>query len=222
MGKSKNSDLIRVFLVSKKQKICLKNALNYVDIMPKERIKQFKRMQKQGDRLNCILSYLTLYYALKKFKGINNPPIFIYDKNKKPNLTLPNISFNISHTKNIVAVSISKNPVGIDAETKRPINLKIAKKICCHNEYKKFIRSCNKENFIFSTWTKKEAFCKRKSISIFNNFSKIDSTSLKNTKSFFYDNSAISISHNKSFRLKVFLIRNPVWYNLKYINRHKV
>lgn len=207
MERSKKSDLIAIFVISKKQKICLKDVLKYVKIMPKERVEQFNRLQKEEDRLNCILGYLALYYGLKKFKGINKPPIFIYDKNKKPHLVFTNITFNISHTKNIVVVAIAKNSVGVDAETKRPININIAKKICCHNEYQKFIRSAHKENFIFATWTKKEAYCKRKSISIFNNFSKIDSSSIKNTKTFFYDDSAISISYNKNFRLKIFSIR---------------
>ena len=208
MEKYNKDSRIDVVLVPITQKICLQNIQFFVGFMPKDRIEKFNRLQKKSDKINCLIGYFALFYSLKKFKKIQNPPKFIYDRNNKPKLIFPNIYFNITHTKNLVAVAISKNPVGIDAETIRKVNPKLIRKILCENEYLKFKKTSNKEKFIFKTWTKKEAYCKRKSISIFNNLLKIDSTTIKNTKTFFFNNSAISIASSKNFKYNISTLEN--------------
>lgn len=42
--------------------------------------------------------------------------------------------FNISHSKNTVAVAVSKKEIGIDIETIRPVWLKLAKRVCTNDE----------------------------------------------------------------------------------------
>lgn len=207
METRKSIPKIQLFLSLKYDNINLKKIENTIHIMPKERIIKYNKLQKNESRLNCFLGYYLLFYALKKNKIVKNPPSFRYSKNKKPSLNFTNkISFNISHTKNLVAVAISKESVGVDVETIENSKLKTIKKICCEEEYLKFLKSKNKENFFFKVWTKKEAFCKRKDISIFNNVLKINTLNLKNIKTFFFENTAISVSYNKSFKLKTFIV----------------
>lgn len=198
---------IQLFLTLKYNNINPKMIENTIKIMPKERVEKYNKLEKKEDKLNCLVSYYLLFYALKKNRITYQPPYFKYLKNKKPSLNFTNrIFFNISHTKNLVAVAISKETVGVDVETINNSKLKIINKIFCKEEYLKFLKSTNKEKFFFEIWTKKEAYCKRKGISIFNNVLKINTLNLKNIKTFFFENTAISVAHTKNFKLKTFYI----------------
>ncbi len=207
MGIKKFKPKIQLFLTLKYNNINLKIVETAIKIMPKERIIQYNNLQKNEDKLNCVLSYHLLFYALKKNKITTSPPSFRYSKNKKPSLDFTNkISFNISHTKNLVAIAISKGAIGVDIEKIENSKLKTINKICCKEEYLKFLKFYDKEKFFFEMWTKKEAYCKRKGISIFNNVLKINTLNLKNIKTFFFENTAISVSYNKNFKLKTFVV----------------
>ncbi len=207
MGIKKSIPKIQLFLLLKYNNINLKIKENIINIMPKERIIKYNKLQKKEDKLNCLLGYYLLFYSLKKNKIIKNPPSFRYSKNNKPSFNFTNkIFFNISHTRNLVAVAISKESVGVDVENIKNYKSKTINRIYCNEEYLKFLKSTNKEKFFFEVWTKKEAFCKQRGISIFNNVSKINTLNLKNVKTFFFENTAISVSYNKNFKLKTFIV----------------
>lgn len=69
--------------------------------------------------------------------------------------------FNISHTHNMIAVAISNNPVGVDVEQIREIDIGIAKRFFTEREQNYIEKSQDDlyERF-FEIWTKKEAYIK--------------------------------------------------------------
>lgn len=80
------------------------------------------------------------------------------DKNGKPYFkNHPQFHFNISHSKDIIAVAVSSAPVGVDAEKLRDANLKIAERRFTETE-KAFVKT--NEDF-FYVWTRKEAYLKK-------------------------------------------------------------
>ena len=171
------------------------NLNNYVNIMPKERIKKYNQYSSNKNKLNCLASYLLLWFSLKQNSLIKNAPYFTYSYNKKPYIAEnKNIFFNISHTQGCVICAISDNEIGVDVEKVRPINLKISKKICTPSEQKLLDKSSNKLHFLLKMWTKKESYVKMKSGNIFLNCSKINTISLSNIHCFNHKNFIISVS----------------------------
>lgn len=69
--------------------------------------------------------------------------------------------FNVSHTRNMIAVAISNNPVGVDVEKIGEIDLGIAKRFFTENELN-YIEESQDNTYerFFEIWTKKEAYIK--------------------------------------------------------------
>ncbi len=171
------------------------NLQNYVNSMPVERIKKYHQYSSNKSKLNCLASYLLLWFALKQNNIIKNPPSFTYGNNNKPYMAQnSNIFFNISHTSGCVICAISDSKIGVDVEKIRPINLNISRKICTPSEQKLFNQASNKSNFLLKIWTKKESYVKMMSGSIFSDYSKIDTTMLSNIYCFNHKNFIISLS----------------------------
>lgn len=174
------------------------NLNHYVNNMPSDRIKKYNQYSSTKNKLNCLASYLLLWFSLKQNDLIKKPPMFIYSTNKKPYLTENrNVFFNISHTSDCVICAISDNEIGVDVEKIKPINLNISKKIFTPSEKNLFEESSNKLNFILKTWTKKESYVKMNSGNIFTDCSKIDTTTLSNIQCFKHKNFIISVSSKK-------------------------
>lgn len=101
--------------------------------------------------------------ALLNFFGINiSFSDFLKGENGKPYIkNLPDFHFNISHSENAVAVSISDSEVGIDCEKLRNADLRIAKRRFTEKEYTYIIKDSSETDLrFFEIWTKKEAYLK--------------------------------------------------------------
>ena len=73
----------------------------------------------------------------------------------------PHIEFNVSHTRNAVAVALSDRPVGIDVERIKPIDLTVAKEIFNENELRWiYVNRQDSVRRFFEIWTQKEAVIK--------------------------------------------------------------
>lgn len=125
---------------------------------------EFNRMEKYikvSDQLNYLISHsiINLVFSkilncdidkLKHYKTISNKP---YIKNNQ------NIEFNISHSKNCIAVAFAKNKIGIDLEY-----------IDCSFEFSDMLENIfsieeskminNDVNLFFENWVSKEAYLK--------------------------------------------------------------
>ena len=102
-------------------------------------------------------------YALGKYLNINGNELVI-SKNQygKPYLVnYPNVYFSISHTKGAIACAVSDNPVGVDIERIRKMDLRVSRYFFSQHEKDYIFASSEKANQRFTeVWTKKEAYLK--------------------------------------------------------------
>ena len=95
--------------------------------------------------------------------GFNNKElIFTINEYGKPLIQgFSRFQFNISHTRNAIAVAISDTPVGIDIERISEANLNISKRFFTESEKVYICKSNVDQNGRFyEIWTQKEAFIK--------------------------------------------------------------
>lgn len=187
----------RLYMFTDFENLKLKDLKSHISCMPPERIEKFNNLSMPQDKLNCVVAYFLLFFALKEccLSAPMLPISFLYGKNQKPRIkTLPNLHFNISHTHKAVVCAISSNEIGVDIEKIRPINLKISSRICTKSEQKLIENSCNKEKMLLEIWTKKESYAKMLGSSVFENFLQIDTSSLPGTLCFERDGFIISLS----------------------------
>jgi 4'-phosphopantetheinyl transferase len=114
------------------------------------------------DKLRCIIGRMITRQAISKFMGIRPCNVKLrIDRRGKPYCENGNIYFNISHSKDCVAVVFHKEPAGIDVEH---INEKLEWKDIAESVFNK--RECaslietNEVEKFFMLWVYKEAIAK--------------------------------------------------------------
>ena len=90
------------------------NDLN-LDIISKRKLNKTKLILNESKKIQTLSAYLLLRYVFKKI-GIDINSYEITNLNGKPVIKELDYHFNITHSKNIVAVIISNESVGIDCE----------------------------------------------------------------------------------------------------------
>lgn len=90
----------------------------------------------------------------------NDHIIFTENQYGKPYLIgHPNFHFNISHTRNAIAVVVSNKPIGVDIERIGEADIEIAKRFFTDNEFNYITALSESQNESFyKIWTKKEAY----------------------------------------------------------------
>lgn len=110
----------------------------------------------------------------------------------------PDIHFNLSHTRNAVAVAILDKSVGVDVEKIRTADLDIAQRCFTSQEYS-YITETDIDYRFFEIWTKKEAYTKYigKGLSIpLNSFNVLEKNLSNMFKTYLCDNYIISICNS--------------------------
>lgn len=142
------------------------------------------RLKNSKNKAQSIAGDLLARTAVSEKCGIAGEKIhFGYNKNGKPFTVNCKAEFSISHSENIVVCAIGDNPIGIDVERVRPINLKIVKRICVCREAEyifghvptehDYMTLADKELLcrFFKIWTAKEAYFKSREMSVSECFS---------------------------------------------------
>lgn len=135
----------------------LKKGYNKVSNQRKAKINRFKF--EKDKKLSCGVELL----LIKSLQDIGiEDPIFKLDKNNKPYISnYPNIYFNLSHSKNMIACGISNSQIGVDIEYNDPnIDLNLAKHYFFNKEYNSIINSKNPADEFFKYWVLKESYMK--------------------------------------------------------------
>lgn len=84
-------------------------------------------------------------------------------------------SFNISHSGNKVLVAVSNDPVGIDVEQVKNVELKtLAEAVFSSKELDLFRTADNSVNMFYQLWTRKEALLKNIGIGLLNDLRSVD------------------------------------------------
>lgn len=145
----------------------------YYSLMSRERQEKVDSLNIYDDKKRTVVGEMLVKKEIANLLEINPESINIYpNKSGKPYAENCSLEFNISHSENIVVCAIDKNKIGIDIEKIRPINLKIAKRICNEDELNylfgftpkendfKYTEDVNILNRFFEIWTGKEAYGK--------------------------------------------------------------
>ncbi len=146
-----------------------------------------QRMQKTdslrifSDKINSVVVYLMLRYALKKEYDINEKPEFIFGKNQKPYLKdYPQIFFNLSHCRNACTCIVSDKETAADISDFRTISHNTAKYFCSQKELTQACNSEDRNEFLVKLWTKKECLSKLDGSGLYLDYKKICSEDYSN------------------------------------------
>lgn len=149
----------------------LEKCFSYMCDSRKARVKELKNEHSKS----CTIAGEIIARKLLSDVAGKTPEYFIIsiDCNGKPQIkNHEGLFFNISHSKNKIAVVVSDEEIGIDIEVMRPYSLRLAKKICNkeellyifgHHPYEtEFTENTSKETLhrFFEVWTAKEAYFK--------------------------------------------------------------
>ena len=109
-------------------------------------------------------SHLLLNDVLENtwFKDTNQIEYY-YNENGKPYIKGSNIYFSLSHSNGIVALTISKEEIGLDIELIKDVKDNLARRIMNDEEYMIYqnLDKQNKKVYFFEVWTSKEAYIKK-------------------------------------------------------------
>lgn len=156
----------------------------------------------QQNKLNVYCEYVLLKNLLKSINIDLDKQTIIKTSSGKPIFDNLKIFFNISHNKDLVAVAISSNPIGIDIQAISPYNAKVAQKYFNTDEFTAIEKSKNKDIQFTKYWTKYESMLKlfgsRKEM--FNKNVKVN-TKFKNVKDLNNTKYSLCISTSKHISL---------------------
>jgi 4'-phosphopantetheinyl transferase len=146
--------------------------------MPNERREKAERFRNKIDRLNNVITWVMLKYAIKETFGITDFHIS-YDIYGKPYLTdYNNVYFNISHCVQGCIVVVSDGKVGVDIQEIRDFSHSVAEKVCSEAELECLDLSSDKKRLFTKMWVIKESYVKMTGEGITNGLKNIDTTKI--------------------------------------------
>ncbi len=108
-----------------------------------------------------VAAYILLCEGLRQEYGITGSPVFTYNSHGKPSLEgRSDIHFNFSHCKTAAICAVDNVEVGIDIETIRAYNRRLAQYTMNDDEFKRIESSPNPDIEFTRLWTMKEAVAK--------------------------------------------------------------
>lgn len=126
------------------------------------------------------LAYRMLALALKREYGIEELPRIETGIHGKPWMPdVPDIHFNISHCKEGILCGVNGTELGVDIESIRIFQERLAKRISHENEWKLIECSAQKAEMLCRIWVAKESYLKYKGTGINQDLRKIDLSGCK-------------------------------------------
>ncbi len=141
-------------------------------LLSAERKAALLRLRNQERARASLLGERLAREMLSKYSGMPMDQISIVrtPKGKPYAQNLP-LHFSISHSGQWVACAISDQPIGIDIEAVRPLDLKLATRICSPMDLNYFIKErtfLGRQRRLYEIFTAKEAYFKAKGTGITN------------------------------------------------------
>lgn len=160
----------------------------YLQFISCERKNKVNSLKFTHRKITSILAELLIRYNICNSLNINNQDIkFIYNEYGKPSLKdYFNFDFSISHTDSAIVFISNNSPIGIDIETIKKSNLKLAKRFFTLHEYEYIKYSATPNEDFFKVWTMKEAYIKMLGTGLHTPLNSFDV--LKPTKECYYYN----------------------------------
>lgn len=146
---------------------------HYYSLMSEEKKRRVDRFRFEDDKKRTVVGEMLARRAISEWCGVLEESIvFEITEHGKPYAKDLNVEFNISHSADMVVCAVDTNPVGVDIEKIRPVDLNTAKRIFSEEEIR-YIFECipDVEDYnhylndtvlqcFFEFWTKKEAYGK--------------------------------------------------------------
>lgn len=136
----------------------------FKDRIPGERYNKMLRYKNKSDKLLLIGNEILFQYGYGKI-NLNKDECKVkrkVDSMGKPYIVNSKYYFNMSHAGKYSVCAFSKNPVGVDIELVKPIDLSIARQYYCKNEYEDIVRAPKELRLMrfYQYWVLKESFTK--------------------------------------------------------------
>ena len=167
-----------------------------LSLVSEERLNKCNLINEELKKKQSLISYLLLRYAFNELNIELNNYSFEYVNNKP---FIPNIGyhFNITHSKNIVAVVISDKEVGIDCEyIDITRSLKAKDYLLSDIEKSEFDCLDDKQKYLYfySKWVAKEAHFKMLGLGLTKEFKNVSNLDYKITEIFDLENNRYFIT----------------------------
>lgn len=125
---------------------------------------RIERFRHKRDAMRCLLGDLLSRYALCAKSGLRNHQLkFDVNPYNKPFLAEPaGFHYNISHSGKWVVCAVGDQPVGIDIEQVKEIDLDVANTVFTKEEYDSFIDQDQEHrlSYFYTMWVIKESYMK--------------------------------------------------------------
>jgi len=157
-----------------------KRLLQHVSLEKQERIRRFYIFL---DAQNCLMGDILARMEICQITGLRNEELeFAVNLYGKPFLkNKPQIHYNLSHAGSFISCALSDQPVGIDIECIKEIDMRIADRFFTAQETAHILSApedMRKRQRFFEVWTKKESRIKWEGKGLtkpLNSFSTLDS-----------------------------------------------
>ena len=145
--------------ISETENVETADLMQLVSIEKREKLNRYRF---QIDRKLSLYAELLVRQQAMFLLGLDNNEIEFGAKNHgKPFLRgHPAFHFNISHTRNAIAVAFSGSEIGVDIEKVQPPDYQIAERFFTSLEQGYIHSNKNPERAFYEIWTKKEAYIK--------------------------------------------------------------
>ncbi len=133
---------------------------NALRILPQERIEKIKRRKQKKSQLESIWAGLLLEYALQEHGLKGMELTFLKNIDGKPYIAeYPKLFYNLSHSKEYVAIVIDDYPVGVDVEETRIGYQSLVTRFFAQEEIIA-LQECWSDQVFTKLWTRKESYLK--------------------------------------------------------------
>lgn len=147
----------------------LKTYETFLSNSEKERL---RKTSSHKARISFILGRFLIKTKLAKILKCSAQEVVLkIAENGRPEIESPksNLSFNLSHSNNLIVLVISDKRVGVDIEfLKKRDFLKIAEEFFTKEEFDLLKESAEQQKLFYKFWTRKEALIKCKGEGLFN------------------------------------------------------
>ena len=194
---------------------------DYLPCVAQEEQEKALRFVHMEDRVRSLTAALLRRIVTCKKTGLSEPAFQIGAYGKPYLAGMPHVHFNLSHAGELVIFAWADDPVGVDVEPLRPIELTPYLCFFSEAERQRIRQSVDPVDAFFLLWTSREAFAKRDGtgLSLFENggdFRLTEGTASYGNetcaaKSLCYQNHRISLCFTFGEKLRLTVVSAEEW-----------
>ncbi len=155
---------LTIYVIKTPDSISLPDFDHILTFLPENRVSRIRKFLHQKNAIHTLAGEMITRTWLSKITAISPKKIeLLRDSYGKPAFVhSTELFFNIAHSGNWVVAAFDSYEVGIDIELMREIDLSIAKRFFCKEEYDSLLKKKPSERvpFFYDLWTLKESYIK--------------------------------------------------------------